>query len=207
MKDDAGFYAEFTERRPSASQMAAAKVLDVIARLPGGAGQASDAELSMSACPDLDTSSTIQIGQHLGRISKNSRVPLGRNVYGHPLAGLLWGRQVKKVLLESGWCEAPTWEHRQQGLFISVCVNDIDMAGKKQNLEPMWKMLMNKVPLEKPKTFLDQVYLGCTQRRRQKNVRTMDFRRAHCKSYLTLEKQKQMSSRGPTTGHELDWSL
>ena len=30
-------------------------------------------------------------------------VPLERNLYGHPLAGLLWERQFEKVLLENGW--------------------------------------------------------------------------------------------------------
>ena len=47
MKDDSGFYAVFTEQGPSASQMPAAEVMDIITRLPGCAGQAADA---VSAC-------------------------------------------------------------------------------------------------------------------------------------------------------------
>ena len=43
MKDDSGSYAVFTEQGSSAPQMTAAKVMDVRARLPGGAGQAADA--------------------------------------------------------------------------------------------------------------------------------------------------------------------
>ena len=43
MKDDSGSYAVFTEQGPSASHMTAAKVLDVISRRPGCAGQTSDA--------------------------------------------------------------------------------------------------------------------------------------------------------------------
>ena len=43
VKDDSGAYAVFTEQDSSASQMTAAKVMDVIARLPGCAGQASGA--------------------------------------------------------------------------------------------------------------------------------------------------------------------
>ena len=43
VKDDSGSYAVFTERGSSASQMTAAKVMDVISRLPGCAGQAADA--------------------------------------------------------------------------------------------------------------------------------------------------------------------
>ena len=35
---------------------------------------------------------------------------------------------------------------------------------KKQTVELLWKIPMNKVDLEKLTPFLDQVYLGCTQR-------------------------------------------
>ena len=43
VKDDSGSYAVFTEQGSSSSQMTAAKVVDVIARRPGCAGQAADA--------------------------------------------------------------------------------------------------------------------------------------------------------------------
>ena len=43
MKDDSGSYAVFTVQGSSASQVKAAKVMDVISRLPGCAGQAADA--------------------------------------------------------------------------------------------------------------------------------------------------------------------
>ena len=43
VKDDSGAYAVFTEQGSSASQMTAAKVMDVIARQPDCDGQAADA--------------------------------------------------------------------------------------------------------------------------------------------------------------------
>ena len=43
VKDDSGSYAVFAEQGSSASQMTAAKVMDIISRIPGCAGQASDA--------------------------------------------------------------------------------------------------------------------------------------------------------------------
>ena len=43
VKDDSESYAVFTEQGSSASQMTAAKVMDIISRLPGCAGQAADA--------------------------------------------------------------------------------------------------------------------------------------------------------------------
>ena len=43
VKDDSGAYAVFTEQGSSASQMTAAKVMEILSRLPGCAGQAADA--------------------------------------------------------------------------------------------------------------------------------------------------------------------
>ena len=52
----------------------------------------------------------------------------------------------------------------KKGLFLSVYVDDIELAGKKQNSDPMWKVLNNEVDLGEPTSFLDHGYLGCTQR-------------------------------------------
>ena len=43
VKDDSGSYAVFTEQGSSSSQMTAAKIMDIISRLPGCDGQAADA--------------------------------------------------------------------------------------------------------------------------------------------------------------------
>ena len=84
------------------------------------------------------------------------------------MAGLLWERQFEKILLRIGWEKVPNWEclfvHRRKGLFLSVYVDDIKMTGKKQNINPMWKVLNKEVDLGGPASFLDHVYLGCTQR-------------------------------------------
>ena len=94
-------------------------------------------------------------------------VLLDRNLHGHPLAGLLWDRQFEKILLKYGWEKVSNWEylfvHRERGLFFSVFVDDIKLAGKKQNIDPMWKVL-KEVDLGEPTSFLDHAYLGCTQR-------------------------------------------
>ena len=51
-----------------------------------------------------------------------------------------------------------------KGLFPSVYVDDIKMAGKTENMKPTWKILMKDVDLGEPTSFLNHVYLGCTQR-------------------------------------------
>ena len=65
--------------------------------------------------------------------------------------GLLWERQFEKILLKHGWEKIPNWEclfvHREKGLFLSVYVDDKKLAGKKQNLDPMWKLLNKEVDL------------------------------------------------------------
>ena len=69
-KDDSGSYAIFTEQGSSASQMTAAKVMDIISRLPGCAGQAADAvsaytQVKMGRCSKIIENSTIGVSRHL----------------------------------------------------------------------------------------------------------------------------------------------
>ena len=115
----------------------------------------------------LDSSTTTQMAKSWSSM-EDPVVPFERNLYGHPLAGLLCERHVEKILLKHGWEKIPNWEclfvHREKGLFLSVYVDDIKLAGKKQNLDPMWKLLNKEIDLGEPTSFLDHVYLGCTQR-------------------------------------------
>ena len=114
MKDYSGSYAVFTEQGSSASQMTAAKVMDILSRLPGCAEQAADevsaytqvkledaltsVKIPKSECPDI----WIRLPKHKWPKSWSSMedpvVPLERNLYGHPLTGLSWERQFEKVL-------------------------------------------------------------------------------------------------------------
>ena len=123
VKDDCGSHAVFTEQGSSASQMTAAKVMDIISRLPGCAGQAADAvsaytqvkmedapkllKIPKSECPDV----WIRLPRHKWPKPRSGLedpvVPLERNLYGHPLAGLLWQRQFEKILLQHGWEKVP----------------------------------------------------------------------------------------------------
>ena len=84
---------------------------------------------------------------------------LERNLYGHPLVGLQWERQFEEALSELGWEKIPNWEcmfgHRKQGLFLSVYVDDIKMAGQKQSMASMWKKLMKNVDVDEPTSCLD----------------------------------------------------
>ena len=60
---------------------------------------------------------------------------------------------------------------------MSVNVDDIKLAGKKQNIDPMWEILMEDVYLGEPTSFLDRVYLGCTERKCQTSKDIVDNHR------------------------------
>ena len=62
----------------------------------------------------------------------------------------------------------------KKGLFLSVYVDEMKLAGKKQNINPTWKILMKDVDLGEPTSFLDHVYLGCTQRECKINKNIVD---------------------------------
>ena len=70
VKDDSGSYAVFPEQGSSASQMTAAKVMDIISRLPGCSGQAADA---VSACTQVKNGRCSQIVQ-------NSKIGMSRHL-------------------------------------------------------------------------------------------------------------------------------
>ena len=107
-------------------------------------------KIPKSECPDI----WIRLSRHKWPKSWSSMEvdPLERNLCGHPSAALLCKRQLGKVLLELDRETVPNWEcffvHRDTRLFLSVYVDDIKLAGKKQNLDPMWKILNKEVDLE-----------------------------------------------------------
>ena len=61
VKNDSGSYAVFTEQGSSASQMTAAKVMDIISSLPGCAGQAADAVSAYTQVKMKDAPSLLKI--------------------------------------------------------------------------------------------------------------------------------------------------
>ena len=119
--------AVFTEQGSSASQMTAAKIMDITHRLPSCDGQAADAvsaytqvkmedahkllKIPKSECPDI----WIRLPRHEWPKSWSSMedpiVPLVRNLHGHPVARLLWEKQFGKILLKHGWEKIPNWEY------------------------------------------------------------------------------------------------
>ena len=166
--------------------------MDVISRLPGCAGQAADAvsaytqvkmedaqklfQIPKSECPwHLGTSTKTQMAKFMvkhgrpGRSSwaKSVRSSFCRTIKGKAIWESSFGKRFGKKF--------QNWEclfvNRKDGLFSSVYVDEIKIAGKKQNLDPMWKILMKGVDLGEPTSFHDRVYVVCTQTRMQNKQR------------------------------------
>ncbi len=53
--------------------------------------------------------------------------------------------------------------HLQQQLFLSIYVDDFKMAGKAENIGPMWKKIGALIDLDPPVPLHGTTYLGCTQ--------------------------------------------
>ena len=88
VKDDSGPYAVFTEQGSPASQMTAAKIMDIISRLPGCDGQAADAVFSIypgknGRCLQIIQNSQIGMSRHLDS-STTTQVTKIMVQYGRP---------------------------------------------------------------------------------------------------------------------------
>ena len=138
VKDDSGFHVVFTEPGPSASQMTAAKIIDIMSRLPGCAGQAADAVSAYTSkngrCSEITDNSQIGMSRHFGYVNHDT------NGVNH---GPVWKTQ---SFLSSEICMVILWQdccgkgnfrkfcwstveekvpNREKGLFLTVYVNDI----------------------------------------------------------------------------------
>ena len=121
-KDDSDAYAVFTEQGSSASQMTAAKVMEVFERLPDCAGQAADAvsaytQNKMEDVPRLlkkskvrvsrflDASSTTQVAQ----IMVKRRRPLGSSRMKFVRSPACWPHVGETKLRRFYWLGKSTW--------------------------------------------------------------------------------------------------
>ena len=192
--------------------MTAAKIMDIISRLPACDGQAADAvsayaqvkmedahkllKIPKSECPDI----WIRLPRHkwpkLWSSMEDPVVPLERNLYGHPLAGLLWERQFEKILLKHDWEKIPNWEclfvHREKGLFLSVYVDDIkNWLERNKTLIRCGNYSTKKSILGEPTSFLDDEDLDCTQRQCEISKNIVDNYRTMFESRISAERQKR----------------
>ena len=181
VRDETGFYAVFTEQSASSSHMAAIKFMDYIGRIDGNISEDSDA---VKAYTQVKLDSLVELlGEEVQAetwitLPRERRprswdnvdhpvCPLRRNLYGHPLAGLIWEKHCQRSIMAAGFEKIPGWEclfvHRAKKLFLSVYVDDFRMAGVQGNMKPMWKKLRETLLLEDAIDSSKNTYLGCNQ--------------------------------------------
>ena len=170
----------------------------------GCAGQAADAvsastqvkmedapkllKIPKSECPDI----WIRLPRHKWPKSSSMEdpvVPLGaksvRSSFGRTIMGkALWENPVAARLGEGfqlGMLIRTPWK---RVILICVCGRQ-KLAGRKQNIDPMWKVLNKEVDLGEPTSFLDHVYMGCTQRQCEISKDIVDNYRAMFESRIS----------------------
>ena len=107
-------------------------------------------------------------------------------------------RQIEEIILKHGWEKVSNLEclfvRRQKGLFLSVYVDDMKLAGKKQHIDPMRKLRNKEVDLAEPTSFFDHVYLGSTQRQCEISKDIVDNYRTMFESRISAGEQKNFHS-------------
>ena len=212
VKDDSGSYSVFTEQESSASQLTAAKVMDIISRLPGCDGQAADAVSAYTQVKMEDAHKLLKFpnrnvhifgyvyhntnAQNHGPVWKTQSfllneigmVILWQDCYGKGnLRNSYWNTVGRKFSIGTAYSYTV-----KKGLFLSVYVDDIKLDGKKQNINPMWKVLNKEVDLGEPTSFLDHVYLGCTQRQCEISKDIVDNYRTMFESRISVEATEKL---------------
>ena len=71
-------------------------------------------------------------------------------------------------------------------------VDDFKLPGKKQNINPTWKIPMTDVDLGEPTSFLDHVSLGCTQRDCQLSKDIVDKYRSMFESRISAGAKEKL---------------
>ena len=146
----------------------------------------------------MDSSTTTQMAKTMvqyGRPSRSSWTKSVQSFFGR----LLWERQFEKIILKYGWEKVSNREcsfvHREKGLFLSVYVDDIKLAGKKQNINPMWKVLNKEVDLGEPTSFLDHLHLECIQRQCETSKDSVDNYRTMFESRISAGATEKLHAR------------
>ena len=93
----------------------------------------------------------------------NPVCPLVLNLYGHPLAGNVWGADCEKRILDCGWEPIESWPcvywHPKYKALLVVYVDDFKLAAKRTCMAKLWKQLRMRINLDDPTP--PERFLGC----------------------------------------------
>ena len=196
--------------------MTAAKVMDVVARLPHCDRQAADAlsayikvkledaprllRIPRSECPDM----WIHLPQHKWPKScsniEDPAVSFERNLYGHPFAG--WS--LDGTIVPHWECPFVHWK----GLFLSVYVDDIKIGWREADYgSHVEEVDENMLILMNPHHFLIPCIWGCTHRECKPNEVIIEERQRCSNREFLLEQLKNYQGGKNFTQKTVAWSL
>ena len=97
-------------------------------------------------------------------------------------------------------------EPRRKGLLLSVYVDDFKLAGKKQNIDPMWKVLVKEVDLGEPASFLDHVYWGVRNGSANQAKLLSTIAKNMCESRISARAKEKLLCSGKPDADIFSWS-
>ena len=157
----------------------------------------------------LDTSTTTQMAKIMVQYWRPSCSSWAKSVwssFGRTVMGkAIWENPIA-ARLRKGFQKVNAYSYREKGLFLSVYVDDIILAGKKQNLDPMWELLMEVVDLGEPTSFLDHVYLGCSPRECETGKDTVENDRNMFESGISEGATEKLPCSGRFDANLSTWS-
>ena len=176
VKHDPVSYAAFTEQGSSASQITAAKVMDIISRLPGCAADAVSPYTpgQKGRCTDVIENYEVRMSRYLatstktqmaeimvqhGRPSRSSRAKSVRSSSGRTIMGkAIRESSIVTRLGKSSKLGMLVCKPRRRTILVSVCGRS-HTGWEERNIDRMWKVLVKEIDVAEPTSFLDHVYL------------------------------------------------
>ena len=114
---------------------------------------------------------------------------------------ILWQDSYGKGYLRNSYCSmvgrrfpiGNAYSYTVKKGYSYLCMwDDIKVAGRKQNIDSMWKVLNKEVDLGEPTSFLDHVFLGCTQRQCEISKDIVDKYRAMFESRISAGRTEKL---------------
>ncbi len=176
--DESWGAAQFQGIGSSPSSMAAGKLLDFYACLPGHGGQQADAEQAYIQADFTGTATWIMLPEEAWRKEWHGQcrcpvVRLEQSLYGHPDSGTRWAKHCDECLRKIGFEPVRGWDSVYYGktsptLRLSVYVDGFKLAGPKDQLSACWARIRRVIDLEDPEPFGQ--FLGCQHQRFNTNA-------------------------------------
>ena len=171
VQDENSSAALYAELGSSPATKEAGKVLDAYGSQPGYAGQQADGKQAYTQTTLKGTETWVRLPKNrlppgwAGKY-KDPVVKLRLALYGHPDSGGFWEQHCERMLKEVGfelvfpsaWPSVFWHPHLRLLLAVYVDVDDLEMAGPKDNLAKGWELIdpiaTRQRPCEQPTTRL-----------------------------------------------------